>query len=128
MLVMCMQVLLESNDAAYGTTTVREFFKRHAYSQAFQQRYFMPMCAAVWSMPNAQVCSSLSFALDIALRLLCFSQDLTQVSRALRSALGRTLACQCLDPASCKAGRHVRLSLGECRSWSCPYASWCAFG
>ena len=50
-----LQVLEESRDAQYAEMTVRQFFARHTYSQAFQQRYFMPMCAAVWSMPNAQV-------------------------------------------------------------------------
>ena len=50
-----MQVLQDGGKAQYGTMTVREFFQHHTYSQAFQQRYFLPMCAAVWSMPNAQV-------------------------------------------------------------------------
>lgn len=32
--------------------TVGEFFRKHSYSQAFYQRYFLPMGSAIWSCPE----------------------------------------------------------------------------
>ena len=55
----CCQVLLGENQALYGQMTVEGFFAKHTYSAAFRQNYFLPMCAAVWSMPNTQVKPSL---------------------------------------------------------------------
>ena len=49
------QVLLPEKQAMYGRMTVQAYFDKHPYSAAFRDNYFLPMCAAVWSMPNSQV-------------------------------------------------------------------------
>ena len=39
----------------YKSMTMGEYLKRHGYSLSFQHNYLLPMCAAVWSVPNRQV-------------------------------------------------------------------------
>ena len=49
------QVLLPEAAAAYGRMSLGAYLARHGYSEAFRRNYLLPMCAAVWSVPNAQV-------------------------------------------------------------------------
>ena len=39
----------------YQRMTLGEYLKKGGYSRAFIQNYLLPMCAAVWSVPNNQV-------------------------------------------------------------------------
>jgi predicted NAD/FAD-binding protein len=39
----------------YGDMTLGEYLRKHGYSTPFTKNYVVPMCAAVWSVPNAQV-------------------------------------------------------------------------
>lgn len=39
----------------YRNMTLGEYLAHERYSKAFTQNYVLPMCAAVWSVPNAQV-------------------------------------------------------------------------
>ena len=50
-----MQVLLPKNAATYQDMTLGEYLRRNRYSTAFTEHYVLPMCAAVWSVPNSQV-------------------------------------------------------------------------
>ena len=50
-----MQVLRPDAAAAYGAMSLGAYLERHRYSEAFKRNYLLPMCAAVWSVPNAQV-------------------------------------------------------------------------
>lgn len=49
------QVLRPDAAAAYGAMSLGTYLERHGYSEAFKRNYLLPMCAAVWSVPNAQV-------------------------------------------------------------------------
>lgn len=35
--------------------TLAQYLERNGYSEAFRKHYLLPMCAAVWSVPNSQV-------------------------------------------------------------------------
>ncbi len=48
----------------YGDMSLRQYLEIHKYSKSFIDNYIVPMCAAVWSVPNAQVCGRI---LDIRL-------------------------------------------------------------
>ena len=50
-----MQVLKPEVAHEYGSMSLREYVRREGYSEAFIRSYLLPMCAAVWSVPNAQV-------------------------------------------------------------------------
>ncbi|GLC46603.1 hypothetical protein PLESTB_001222700 [Pleodorina starrii] len=39
----------------YGDMTLGQYLEKHNYSTSFINIYVVPMCAAVWSVPNAQV-------------------------------------------------------------------------
>ncbi|KAK9818144.1 hypothetical protein WJX72_007777 [[Myrmecia] bisecta] len=39
----------------YAQMTLGEYLAKHRYSESFRDNYVLPMCAAVWSVPNAQV-------------------------------------------------------------------------
>ena len=48
--------MLEPNQARlYAQMSMGEYLKRNGYSRAFLDNYVLPMCAAVWSVPNSQV-------------------------------------------------------------------------
>ena len=49
------QVLQPAAAATYGRMSLGAYLARHGYSEAFKRNYLLPMCAAVWSVPNAQV-------------------------------------------------------------------------
>ena len=49
------QVLLPEAAATYGRMGLGAYLARHGYSEAFKRNYLLPMCAAVWSVPNALV-------------------------------------------------------------------------
>lgn len=50
-----MQVLEPDQARLYAQMSMGEYLKRNGYSRAFQDNYVLPMCAAVWSVPNSQV-------------------------------------------------------------------------
>ena len=50
-----MQVLKPELAHEYGSMSLGEYVRREGYSEAFIRSYLLPMCAAVWSVPNAQV-------------------------------------------------------------------------
>ena len=50
-----MQVLKPELAHEYGSMSLGEYVQREGYSEAFIRSYLLPMCAAVWSVPNAQV-------------------------------------------------------------------------
>ena len=50
-----MQVLKPELAAEYQRMTLGEYLKKGGYSRAFITNYLLPMCAAVWSVPNNQV-------------------------------------------------------------------------
>lgn len=50
-----MQVLKPELAKLYGSMSLGEYVHQQGYSQAFISNYLLPMCAAVWSVPNAQV-------------------------------------------------------------------------
>jgi hypothetical protein len=41
----------------YAHKSLGQYIKEKGYSRAFVSHYLLPMCAAVWSVPNAQVCT-----------------------------------------------------------------------
>jgi predicted NAD/FAD-binding protein len=51
------QVLRPEAAAKYEHMSLGEFLKEGGYSGVFTSHYLLPMCAAVWSVPNAQVCA-----------------------------------------------------------------------
>ncbi len=53
-----LQVLEPGQAHRYARMPLGEYLKMNGYSQAFQDNYVLPMCAAVWSVPNAQVRSA----------------------------------------------------------------------
>ena len=58
MLAQClMQVLKPEHAKEYNNMSLGEYVKQQGYSQAFICNYLLPMCAAVWSVPNTQVSS-----------------------------------------------------------------------
>ncbi len=49
------QVLEPSQSHVYRDMTLGEYLTQQRYSLYFIKYYVVPMCAAVWSVPNAQV-------------------------------------------------------------------------
>ena len=49
------QVLEPANLHVYRDTTLGQFLEEKKYSRTFTYNYVVPMCAAVWSVPNEQV-------------------------------------------------------------------------
>lgn len=49
------QVLEPANTHVYRDMTLEQYLQKHKYSKPFTYNYVVPMCAAVWSVPNAQV-------------------------------------------------------------------------
>lgn len=49
------QVLEPSNAHVYREMTLGHYLKQNGYSHGFIYNYVVPMCAAVWSVPTAQV-------------------------------------------------------------------------
>lgn len=44
-------VLKSENNSKYQNMTLNEYITEGNYSQMFKERYLLPMCAAVWSVP-----------------------------------------------------------------------------
>ncbi|KAI8475498.1 MAG: cyclopropane fatty acid synthase [Monoraphidium minutum] len=57
--------------------TLASYLQQHGYSDAFRRNYLLPMCAAVWSVPNQQV---LEFPIQMLVRFWANHHllDLTQ--------------------------------------------------
>ena len=51
---MTSQVLRPENEAKYAGMSMGEYLEGNKYSKAFRAHYLLPMCAAVWSVPNSQ--------------------------------------------------------------------------
>ena len=49
------QVLKPELKGKYGQMSLGKYVRQQGFSQAFVNNYLLPMCAAVWSVPNAQV-------------------------------------------------------------------------
>ncbi len=49
------EVLRPEAEAAYASMTLGQYLSQKGYSAGFRDYYVAPMCAAVWSVPNAQV-------------------------------------------------------------------------
>ena len=49
------QVLKPGTSERYAQHSLGQYISEKGYSQAFISQYLLPMCAAVWSVPNAQV-------------------------------------------------------------------------
>lgn len=49
------EVLAPGSEAQYGGMTLGQYLSLRRYGTAFRDYYVAPMCAAVWSVPNAQV-------------------------------------------------------------------------
>ena len=58
-----MQVLQPELARKYGNMSLGEYVHQQNYSQVFISNYLLPMCAAVWSVPNAQVTTGLQSCL-----------------------------------------------------------------
>lgn len=54
------EVLDPANAAQFSSMATGEYLRLRRYSQPFVRHYFLPMCAAVWSVPEAQVGNPLS--------------------------------------------------------------------
>ena len=62
-----MQALRPEQASEYADMCMGEYLRKNRYSSAFIQNYLLPMCAAVWSVPNEKVrltCSSLAWPLQ----------------------------------------------------------------
>ena len=61
------QALRPEQAGEYADMCMGEYLRRNRYSSAFIQNYLLPMCAAVWSVPNEKVgptCGSLPWPLQ----------------------------------------------------------------
>ena len=47
--------VLEDRDGRYGSMRLGAYLEERGYSEGFKRDYLLPMCAAVWSVPNGQV-------------------------------------------------------------------------
>lgn len=56
--VCAVQVLDPEQVHVYRDMTLGTYLDSKGYSEAFKYNYVLPMCAAVWSVPNATVSSS----------------------------------------------------------------------
>jgi predicted NAD/FAD-binding protein len=50
-----LQVLKPGTSQKYAQHSLGQYIREKGYSRAFISQYLLPMCAAVWSVPNAQV-------------------------------------------------------------------------
>lgn len=50
-----MQVLKPGTSEKYAQHSLGQYIREKGYSRVFVTQYLLPMCAAVWSVPNAQV-------------------------------------------------------------------------
>ncbi len=48
-------MLLSEHASTYSGMTLAEYLRVNKYSESFLTGYLLPMCAAVWSVPNVQV-------------------------------------------------------------------------
>lgn len=48
-------VLDPANGHVYAGMDLGTYLKKQRYSEAFTYNYVLPMCACIWSVPNAQV-------------------------------------------------------------------------
>lgn len=72
--------MLEPEQAhVYRHMTLGQYLDSRRYSDAFKYNYVLPMCAAVWSVPNSQVRGGRGVAL--ASRALC-PRGLSQTHQA----------------------------------------------
>ena len=58
-----MQVLRPENEARYAGMSMGDYLEENKYSRAFRAHYLLPMCAAVWSVPNSQARDNLNLGL-----------------------------------------------------------------
>ncbi len=49
------QVLEPAHEHEYRTVSLGQYLEQQGYSQGFRDNYVLPMCAAIWSVPNKQV-------------------------------------------------------------------------
>ena len=54
-LLVHVQVLKPELKGKYGQMSLGKYVQEQGYSRSFVNNYLLPMCAAVWSVPNAQV-------------------------------------------------------------------------
>lgn len=50
-----LQVLDPEQSHVYKSMTLGQYLDSRGYSESFKYNYVLPMCAAVWSVPNATV-------------------------------------------------------------------------
>ncbi len=50
-----LQVLDAAHEREYRTMSLGQYLDQQGYSQGFRDNYVLPMCAAIWSVPNKQV-------------------------------------------------------------------------
>ena len=58
-------MLLPQNEYLYADMSLGQYLESKRYSAAFIYNYVLPMCACVWSVPNAQV---LAFPVQMLIR------------------------------------------------------------
>lgn len=99
--------------AAHRDVTLAQYLERNGYSAAFRRHYLLPMCAAVWSVPNEQV---LAFPVQMLVRFWVNHHllDLTQRPK-WRVVKGRSKSY--VDAVL--AGAHTPACFGEGRSLHC---------
>ncbi|KAK9804082.1 hypothetical protein WJX73_004574 [Symbiochloris irregularis] len=74
--------------AKYRHMSVGTYLRAHKYSTGFIQDYFLPMCAAVWSVPNSQV---MGFPVEMLVRFWVNHHLLDLVQRPVwRVVAGRS--------------------------------------
>ncbi len=68
-----MQVLKPEMAKTYGGMSLGEYVQQQGYSHAFISNYLLPMCAAVWSVPNAQVGANLHIGhrMSVSVSMTC---------------------------------------------------------
>lgn len=86
------RVLEPAASHLYSSMTLGQYLERHRYSTAFRDNYVLPMCAAVWSVPNATVCAVASSQCSGVRMHPCTADSLT--GTCLRSSSWQyTLGC-----------------------------------
>lgn len=68
------EVLAPESAAEFARMTTGKYLLLRRYSATFVRHYFLPMCAAVWSVPEAQVGSLLVYACLYMQRVPCKSR------------------------------------------------------
>ena len=74
------KVLESKNHHMYRNMSLKEYMNKYGYSEFFQKNYILPMCAAVWSVPAAQV---LQFPITMLIRFWVNHHLLDIVQRPL---------------------------------------------